>query len=353
MGFRFQRRIKIAPGVLVNVGKRGASMSVGPRGASVTVGKRGTYANLGIPGTGLSYRTKVGRRTKRPQRVAYEQTKTDPARFPDENVRAVEEYNAHVAMLTSVHHEAADPVDWTAIAMQEIRQTGDGPAVAEARRQLASYHPNWLDRLFNRAESKQARLEQAVREAADIDDRHFAELRESKEFAERVLSGDHTAWLSAIEQTDPFEDIRTLGSRVDLEICPAGTPAATLFIGDSPVVPRDVATLTTTGKLSVKPMAKKRYLLLYQDYVCSSAIRIARELFAILPVEQVLINVMDDSQADEPPIRGCILSVRIRRDELSPLNFEWLDPSDTIETFEHRMNYLKTKGFRNVEALDA
>jgi hypothetical protein len=60
MGFRFSRRIKIMPGVRINVGLRGASVSVGPRGASVTVGRGGAHANVGLPGTGLSYRTRLG-----------------------------------------------------------------------------------------------------------------------------------------------------------------------------------------------------------------------------------------------------------------------------------------------------
>ena len=60
MGFRLRKSIKIAPGLRVNVGKRGVSMTAGRRGASVTVGGRGTYANVGLPGTGISYRQKIG-----------------------------------------------------------------------------------------------------------------------------------------------------------------------------------------------------------------------------------------------------------------------------------------------------
>lgn len=60
MGFRFRKTISLGKGVRLNVSKSGVSTSVGPRGASVTFGKNGTYANLGIPGTGLSYRTKIG-----------------------------------------------------------------------------------------------------------------------------------------------------------------------------------------------------------------------------------------------------------------------------------------------------
>jgi hypothetical protein len=60
MGFRFRRSFKIAPGIRINVGKRGFSTTIGRRGASVNIGPRGTYANAGIPGTGMSWREKLG-----------------------------------------------------------------------------------------------------------------------------------------------------------------------------------------------------------------------------------------------------------------------------------------------------
>ena len=60
MGFRFQKRISILPGVRINLSKGGVSTSLGPRGADVNIGKNGITANAGIPGTGLSYRQKLG-----------------------------------------------------------------------------------------------------------------------------------------------------------------------------------------------------------------------------------------------------------------------------------------------------
>ena len=60
MGLRFRRRIKILPGLYVNVSKSGLSFSAGVRGASVTFGgKGGTYVNAGIPGTGIYTRQKI------------------------------------------------------------------------------------------------------------------------------------------------------------------------------------------------------------------------------------------------------------------------------------------------------
>ena len=53
--FRFWRRMKIAPGLTLNLSKSGGSLSFGPRGAKYTVGPRGRRTTVGIPGTGLFY----------------------------------------------------------------------------------------------------------------------------------------------------------------------------------------------------------------------------------------------------------------------------------------------------------
>ena len=59
MSFRFQRRIKILPGLRLNVSKTGFSWTVGTRGASVTARDGKLTGNVGIPGTGLSYRKRL------------------------------------------------------------------------------------------------------------------------------------------------------------------------------------------------------------------------------------------------------------------------------------------------------
>jgi len=56
MGYlRFWRRMKIAPGMTLNLSKSGGSLSFGPRGAKYTIGPRGRRTTVGIPGTGLFY----------------------------------------------------------------------------------------------------------------------------------------------------------------------------------------------------------------------------------------------------------------------------------------------------------
>lgn len=66
MGFRFQRSLRILPGVRLRLSKKGVSLSLGKRGACVNAGKQGITGNLGLPGTGLSYRQKLLGRKSRP-----------------------------------------------------------------------------------------------------------------------------------------------------------------------------------------------------------------------------------------------------------------------------------------------
>ncbi|MBP3254432.1 MAG: DUF4236 domain-containing protein [Bacteroidales bacterium] len=68
------RRIKIFPGVYVNVGQSGVSLSLGNQSAKATVGKTGTNYTVKVPGTGLSYRKKVssnGQKTQGKSWISY------------------------------------------------------------------------------------------------------------------------------------------------------------------------------------------------------------------------------------------------------------------------------------------
>lgn len=65
MAFRFFRRVKLAPGVSLNLSKRGGSLSFGPRGAKITAGTSGVRKTVGIPGTGMYWYETSGSGRKR------------------------------------------------------------------------------------------------------------------------------------------------------------------------------------------------------------------------------------------------------------------------------------------------
>jgi AAA+ superfamily predicted ATPase len=67
MPIRFKRRIRLFPGVYLNIGKTGVSTTIGPRGANINIGKSGTYLNTAILGTGVSWREKIAGITPKPK----------------------------------------------------------------------------------------------------------------------------------------------------------------------------------------------------------------------------------------------------------------------------------------------
>ena len=106
MALFFRKRIKILPGVTLNLSKSGISATVGRKGASVSVGKRGTYLNAGQPGTGIYSRTRLdkpaGRRRSAGKANAEIEApeQTDPA--PEAPARAPGGLESAVALLKCI-----------------------------------------------------------------------------------------------------------------------------------------------------------------------------------------------------------------------------------------------------------
>lgn len=55
MGFRLRWRVRVAPGVHLNVSKSGFSVSLGGAPATLNIGRKGLKGTISAPGTGLSY----------------------------------------------------------------------------------------------------------------------------------------------------------------------------------------------------------------------------------------------------------------------------------------------------------
>ncbi|MBM3338450.1 MAG: DUF4236 domain-containing protein [Betaproteobacteria bacterium] len=61
MALRFRKTLSLLPAVRLNVSKSGVSLTIGRRGATVTIGRQGVTGGVGLPGTGISYRTRLYR----------------------------------------------------------------------------------------------------------------------------------------------------------------------------------------------------------------------------------------------------------------------------------------------------
>ena len=82
MGLRFYRRVRLFPGVSVNLSRSGPSLTMGVRGAHVTVGSRGVTKTVVVPGTGLFYTS------RRRLHTGYHSAASDRALTPEEQASA-------------------------------------------------------------------------------------------------------------------------------------------------------------------------------------------------------------------------------------------------------------------------
>jgi hypothetical protein len=280
----------------------------------------------------------------------------------------VQVYENYIDLLLSVHKECSDTWDWEKIQSSEppTKPTKSHTHEEVAKAKLDKFKPGVFGKILGRAESNRDKLVRNVRGARETDEKEYQEALQvyeqeyadwgaAREVGSRILAGIAAAYMDAIRQTDPFSDISELGSSIEFQAESSALVEVTLHVNSEQVIPSEVKSLLKSGKLSVKQMPKGRFYELYQDYVCSCVLRVARELFALLPIEMVIVNAMGSilntqtGYMEEQPI----LSVAIPRKTLEGLNFEMIDPSDSMNNFVHRMTFRKTKGFSAVETLKA
>jgi len=129
MSLRFRRSVRLFPGVRLNFSRSGISTTVGVRGASMTLGPRGTYANVGLPGSGLSYRTKVS-----PSRMRATPPSQRPT--PGSGQFAPEPYVAPELPDGAVEIKSAAVSDLTSPGLDELKRLIN--EAAEKRRELSA-----------------------------------------------------------------------------------------------------------------------------------------------------------------------------------------------------------------------
>lgn len=279
---------------------------------------------------------------------------------------AVEVYENRLDVLLSIHKDCGEVWNWEAVRMTEppAKPVNSFRHLTEAKAQLDGFKPSVADKLMKRVEAKRDELAKAVDVARQQDEQeHHEALRAyeielmewetTRDTAIQVLAGRHEAYIEAIKQVDPFREMGELGSSITFHAHDSSIIEAALHVNSEEVIPREIKTQSKSGKLSVKEMPKSKFFELYQDYICGCVLRIARELFALLPIKVAIVTALGDvlntktGQMEECPI----LSVAVPRDTLSTLNFELLDPSNSMNNFVHRMNFKKGVGFSPVDRI--
>ncbi|MBB5173016.1 DUF4236 domain-containing protein [Texcoconibacillus texcoconensis] len=407
MSFRFQKRVRVAPGVRLNFSKRGVSTSFGRRGASVSVGRRGVYGNVGVPGSGLSYRTKLNApsrskkhssKTHKPKagegniQVDWDDEKNDITfetetgkKLTEAEEKAVrkhykEEMNAIYAekakeinrasdILRRLHHEPFLDEDIEEIATDSLTIDVEQPDLNDIHEEVEANERaklNFFGRLKLLLPNERKSFSQQVNEKAnDFFQKKQAEyekeqtiINEEKKkrqtLAQAVKHGNVEAMEEWLEMWLPELDF-PLETDVDFSIIDEQSIYADIDLPNPDAMPTKKARLLKSGKLKVENKTQRDRRDDYAKLVSGTAFYLASFFFSRLPTVQEAI-VSGYRQKIEPSTGHekdeYIYSLIIDRHTFRSLNLEYVDPIEAFSHFQPRMNATKTYIFKEIEPYD-
>ena len=363
MGFGFRKSFKIAPGVRLNVSSKSVGISAGVKGLRYSVNSRtGSRVTASIPNTGIYYTTSGGRSRKTPaynrqREIQARQKELDRMNELEQAALAVDDFENTIERIHSIHMEADDPVNWIKVRSvnppfnKNEGQIGNHEQAALEK--LQNYKPNVISKLFNQDEKELENLRRRVLEARKEDEEDYRSWERDFRIATKVIEGDIDTYFEVIQEFNPLNDLTEFGSGFEFFAADPKIMEIEFDVHSDQVVPKEQLSLTKTGKLSFKQMPKGKYFDIQQDYVCSCVLRIARDMFALLPLDTVYIHAADTMMdTTTGHLRTMtILSVKIDKRSLNKLNFNNIDCSDAMQNFVHNMNFKKTGGFSEVNKL--
>lgn len=323
--------------------QRDWSEDFGKRGVGLEVCEQCQNAFIG------ARRRKVCRRChdeRESTRKAKERAKLDELALAKETA---EESERMFRSLVSFHQVEPTVVTWLALAGEPSP--------------IASFDSGFVDRsswrharLANPTEQPPPEPQPANSPSASAHPELMSRWQENRALAKRIVLGDITAYPEALQAHGSFADLLNLGIAVDVTVESAKRLVVEVLCTTDSVIPAVSRTLTSTGKLSEKNLPRTRHQEIYQDHVCSVMLRVARECFAVLPIDLLLLNgkAVVGAKADTEKPVATIYSVLMDRSRFERLGFLSLDPSDSVADFPHRGDFKaarKAGAFSPVEPL--
>ena len=339
MGLNFRKSISLGKGLKLNLSKSGPSVSFGKSGFRQSVNLKGqARTTVGIPGTGIYYtkntnvKNVVSSLTGKAQDAKNKKAAGKAAAEPKaaKSTKAAAAGAAGAAVGAKAAAKPAVNEELIAASKAKVEEFAAGIEALKSVHKQSDGYIDW-EALANGAVSGQ--------------------LKELQPFAQSVLAGDIDAYFNVIAEVGPFDDLLEYGSGFEVGTDDPQIMQIEFQVKSGDIVPTQYPDMKANGELVMKDFTKSAYYELVQDYVSSTMLRVARDTFALLPVKQVLIHAVDKvlNPATGNDEEVTIASVKIKRDALATLNFERIDPSDCLESFESNIKFKKTTGYAPVD----
>lgn len=328
MGLGFRRSIKICDGLKLNFGKTGMSMTVGSGPLKKTFNTNGNVTTtVGLPSTGI-YWTETERRGARNNRISAARQDRERILAPQSDYQAPDAVNDYFSQSSMFEDE-----DFALLAESYIPAPVAAPSYSDSSpvlsadqarpRGTTSIERNCLSaddikRLYMYSDALVDWTELISGTSADELFMNLDTHRYCMQMASRILSGDVDAYLEVIERMRPVDDLALYSG--DFEF---GTDSPTYIEVEFCAYPERVLQNGSSD-------------MLLEEFISAVAVRVARDLMALLPVSKVLTHIEIDGNT--------VLSVKFARGELGLKNFRSNSAEDIVRAFPH----LVVRDFRNL-----
>lgn len=323
------------------------------------------------------------------------------------NEQEVKEHNNYIEAIQSVHKSYSEKFDWSAIELEVLEFENNSPEVPAKEKK--EYFKKWTDEQVDKLkQEEEEKLELSpfkrlfnkyfpnhnggfidkllFKEDYEKIDQHNKQLQKIESYRSKwyleymeeqekkyqdyllatqyyknlgdVLKGleknNPQAIQSSIKIFNPFQELEAYGSDISCEV-KGKSMKVHFYVHDNKVIPNVTKSLIRKGvEISESEIPTSRRNEIYQDYVCSCMIRIAKEIFQMFDqMDKVQVNAagMLLNSATGNMEEKVIASVIFTKSILDGLNLDLIDPSDSISNFEHTMRFDRSKGFSPVEEL--
>lgn len=387
MSLRFRRRIRIAPGISLNVSKGGLGISAGPRGAKIGIGPRGMNQSLGIPGTGLHYRKEDRWGSAREmwsqdgpvifqlyEDGSVEAVDSEGHPLPPRLLRAIkkeqsneiqefleqqcERWNDGIDVILKVHFSTPHPG-------QNLRFEPNPFQVAQPEpfspRRLGMFGRIWRPR---RRQIEQENEERRKAWDASVAEWHLQKKMHEESEAARKRDFEYGRFTDIAAMERVFEHRLALldwprETFISYQIRDAGRSIwMDVDLPEIEDMPREQASVAARGlKLNIKTKSDAQIRKEYMQHIHGVLFRLIGEAFFTLPTALEVVASGYSQRAD--PATGnlrddYLISMRVPREDWCSINFHNLEALDVImsfERFELRRKMTKTGIFKPIEPL--
>lgn len=310
MGLRFRKSVTLCKGVKLNFGKTGMSVSVGGKGYHKTINTKGQVTtSVGIPGSGIYYTD-----TKRlgGNRQANTQRNIQNQYYNQNTIREsqpVQDYEINDSIESYLNPQEQNInsgfVKNEVMQEPEERTYNETGTVGNVPKLISE---DEIRNLYLKSDEPVDWTELLVSTTADDVFMEQDKWNFLKGISHRILSGDIDAYLETIEKMRPVDALLDYGSQFE-------------FGTDNPKSMEVEFQINQHNDMVSNGISSE----LYSEYVAACTIRVARDLFALLPVRYVIVHAQSGEKS--------VLEAKFDKSVLQGIDFKGEKAEEIIKKF--------------------